>query len=131
VSSGSALVPRVPPDLRRLARVLGMTGSAHDGEALNAARLADKLVRGQGMTWDVVLGLVSPSTTSLQPDLLACWPARWRGAVQLCLRHSAALGDRERSFVQSLAAYQHKPSPKQLDWLRPITERVIGVGGGR
>lgn len=29
----------------RLVRLLGMIGSQHDGEALNAARLANKLVR--------------------------------------------------------------------------------------
>jgi hypothetical protein len=34
-----------PADRERLARLLGMIGSAHDGEALNAARLADRLIR--------------------------------------------------------------------------------------
>jgi hypothetical protein len=40
-----------PLDLARLARVLGLTGSSMDGEALTAARTADRLVRDSGRTW--------------------------------------------------------------------------------
>jgi hypothetical protein len=36
--------------LRRLAALVGMTGSDHDGEALNALRLAQKLVSAHGCT---------------------------------------------------------------------------------
>jgi hypothetical protein len=39
----------------RLAKVLGMTGSAHDGEALAAARKANALMVAAGMTWDEIL----------------------------------------------------------------------------
>lgn len=42
-------------DRDRLAKLLGMMGSAHDGEALNAARMAHTLVRQAGMTWEDVL----------------------------------------------------------------------------
>jgi hypothetical protein len=40
---------------KRLTQLLGMMGSAHDGEILNAARLAQRLIGGEGMTWDEVL----------------------------------------------------------------------------
>jgi hypothetical protein len=38
-------------DVEKLARVLGMVGSDHDGEALNALRLADRMLRETGMGW--------------------------------------------------------------------------------
>jgi hypothetical protein len=38
-------------DLERLARIIAMGGSGHDGEALAALRLADHSIRAAGMTW--------------------------------------------------------------------------------
>ena len=35
----------------RLARLLGMLGSAHDGEIANAGRMAHRLVTACGVTW--------------------------------------------------------------------------------
>jgi hypothetical protein len=42
-------------DLTRLAKLLGMTGSAHEGEVVNAARKAGKLLAGLGITWEQAL----------------------------------------------------------------------------
>jgi len=42
-------------DRQRLAKVLGLTDSAHEGEALAAARKANELIVSAGMTWDVVV----------------------------------------------------------------------------
>jgi hypothetical protein len=42
-------------DRRRLAKVLGLTGSAHEGEALAAARKANELIVAARMTWDAVV----------------------------------------------------------------------------
>jgi hypothetical protein len=39
----------------RLIQLLGMIGSDHDGEALNAARLAQRLIGSLQMTWEDVL----------------------------------------------------------------------------
>jgi hypothetical protein len=51
-------------DRERLIRLLGMTGSDHDGEVSNAARLADRLVRSKGLRWGDVIppSLPSPHT---------------------------------------------------------------------
>jgi hypothetical protein len=38
-------------DTERFVRVIAMVGSAHDGEALTAARLAERLLRDGGLTW--------------------------------------------------------------------------------
>jgi hypothetical protein len=43
-------------DLTKLARILGVAGSSsHEGEALNAVRLADRMLRAAGATWDDLL----------------------------------------------------------------------------
>jgi hypothetical protein len=39
----------------RLAKLLGMLGSNHDNEVLNAARAAENLRRKLGLTWDELL----------------------------------------------------------------------------
>jgi len=41
-------------DRERLAMILGMMGSAHDGEALNAARLAARMLKEAELTWPQV-----------------------------------------------------------------------------
>jgi hypothetical protein len=41
--------------LKQLAGVLGMMGSAHDGEVLNAARMAERLRKKLDKTWPVLL----------------------------------------------------------------------------
>lgn len=38
-------------DEHKLARILGMLGSDHEGEVFNAARLAQKMLNDAGMTW--------------------------------------------------------------------------------
>jgi hypothetical protein len=38
-------------DLVKLSKLLGMLGSAHDGEAASAGRLADAMLRNAGMVW--------------------------------------------------------------------------------
>jgi len=42
-------------DKVRLAKLLGMTTSEHDGEALNAMRMANDLIKAAGKTWADVL----------------------------------------------------------------------------
>jgi hypothetical protein len=59
-------------DLDRLAKLLGMIGSNADGEALTAARMADKLVRDAGMTWfDVICPSASGASDWTEPETVA------------------------------------------------------------
>jgi hypothetical protein len=44
-----------PVDKTRLVKLLGMTTSEHDGEALNAMRMANDLIKAAGKTWADVL----------------------------------------------------------------------------
>jgi hypothetical protein len=45
-------------DLKKLGRVIAMVGSSHEGEALTALRLADRMLRDAGMRW---ADLLSPA----------------------------------------------------------------------
>ena len=40
----------------QLAKILGMLGSNHDGEVINAARAAVALVKASGQTWFEIIG---------------------------------------------------------------------------
>jgi len=42
-------------DLKKLGRVIAMVGSCHEGEALNALCLADRMLRDAGMRWEDLL----------------------------------------------------------------------------
>ena len=44
-------------DRRRLVKVLGMLGSRHDGEALNAARTAHAMLAQSKLHWEDLLGI--------------------------------------------------------------------------
>jgi hypothetical protein len=63
-------------DLTLLGKMLGMLGSRGDGEALNAARLANKLVRLSGRTWaDFIEAFkVAETATAAAAELLAIPP---------------------------------------------------------
>lgn len=43
-------------DMDKLIKILGMTGSSHDGEALVALRMAQKLMAAHGKTWKDLIG---------------------------------------------------------------------------
>lgn len=52
-------------DHKRMIALLGMLGSNHDGEVLNAARLAQRFLGEEGLTWEEYLtGHVGSSTNN-------------------------------------------------------------------
>jgi hypothetical protein len=61
-------------DHNRLVKLLGLTGSDHDGERANAAQLANRLVTGLGMTWADV---IARPAASVAPARSAA--TRWTG----------------------------------------------------
>jgi hypothetical protein len=83
-----------------------MLGSAEPGERANAAALADRFVRDQGLTWSEVFG-ISP-TSQLIAEALAC---------------QYELTEREVAFLRNAAGYDSL-SPKQQEWLDRIVAKV-------
>ncbi len=44
-----------PPNLDKIIKLMGMTGSDHDAEAISALRMATRIMKEWGWTWDAVL----------------------------------------------------------------------------
>lgn len=108
------------PEIRaRLVRLLGMLGSAHDGERANAAALADRLVRGLGLTWTDVVRPPSRQAASRRECDLA--------DVEICLDEAALWSNKQLTFLQGLAAWlRHRGplTPKQRAALNDMLKRV-------
>src|SRR3954463_4067248 len=93
-------------NLSRLAAVLGMMGSDHDGETLNAARQAEKMRKASGKTWADLIAGKSSSGSSAEYMMRAL---RAEGEVielKAKLRATATEIDRLRA---STGAAQPKP----------------------
>ena len=110
----------------RLVALLGMTGSDGDGEALNAARLANKFLKDRKMTWSEVIGTIvivekevvkAPSKSAKNKDhqLLA---------QEILDRVGMRLTNKEHSFVSDMINW-NVPTERQLDWLKTIYDRYL------
>ena len=103
-------------DRNRLAKLLCMMGSNHDGEVLAAARQAERLRADAGLTWPEILlpRLPSPPGQHVRTvDLIA-----------FVLQHVDALTEWERGFVRSIAAQRFPLSPKQAAIVERLAEKV-------
>jgi hypothetical protein len=100
-----------PIEADKLARICGMFGSEHEGERASAAWLADRLVRGAGVSWfDVLAGANVRSAPESLSDL-----------CRQLLAYSDFLTVWEASFLQSLRA---PITPRQRDKLDDIAAKV-------
>jgi hypothetical protein len=88
-----------------------MIGSAHDGEALNAARLADRFVKQLGLRW---------------PDVIYVTP-QWQMMAKSCRDHLPELTAREADFISTISRARRMPTDKQLAWLEAIYDRLRQV----
>ena len=110
-------------DREKLAKTLGLLGSAHDGEILAAARQAERMRREARMTWyDLIL-------TALPAPERSAWPdSRTAGAddyLHYLADRMADLTEWERDFVLSLRARPGRfLTQKQIDCVLKIAERV-------
>ena len=100
-----------PQAAEHLARLLGMTGSDHDGEVLNAARLADRFVRQLGLTWFDVIFISQ----------------RWQHMAKVCRERMPELSSREADFIATISRSRRMPTDKQVAWLTAIYERLRGA----
>ena len=100
-------------DLQKLAKLLGLVGSDHDGEALSAARKAHQFITSKGATWHDAFGV---------SETVAPAPAHCNIATDL-LRHKTHLTDFERRFLIGIMAHA-KLSPKQTQTLETIQAKV-------
>ena len=107
-------------DRQRLARVCGLFGSEHDGEALAAARQAEKIRKKVGLTWEELL---VPSIRQRSADPPPESLTDWRWACHFCLERYWSLTSWELDFVATIARYTKTPSAKQLIVLQRLVAR--------
>ena len=81
-------------DAQKLARILGMLGSAHAGERDAEALAADQLVRERGLTWPALLG-IEPAAN--------IWERTDKEMIQVCLDHIRFPNDWSQDFIESVA----------------------------
>jgi hypothetical protein len=131
-------MPLDPRDRDKLIKLLGMIGSSADGEALNAARLANKLVVDRGLTWGQVLAINGAAPVWPQAAQQTVWPGswtpkpppqpppfnggeRWRTIADFMLNyHTDDLNDWELHFLDSIIRRRSVLSEKQMATLVKI-----------
>src|SRR5262249_29758932 len=146
-------------DRTKLIKVLGMLGSAHDGEALAAARRAQELIRAAGMTWAQAFGDSSHDTdfqklvrmnrqlAAERSELLEEverlrgsgapesdeWiePETTREKVDLALQRDRHLTDWERDFLTTLTGWRGALTPKQQRRLDELIAKLRRIARAR
>src|SRR5438874_13522160 len=112
-------------DRERLAKLLGMMGSAHDGEVVAAARQAERLRAEAGLTWvDIVL----PALPSPRPQRRGAMTLGQ--AIQFLLDHEDALTAWESDFARSIQRQTSPLSPQQCGILERLVEKVRRAEAG-
>ena len=141
-------------DLKKLGRVIAMVDSSHEGEALTALRLADRMLRG--MRWEDLLppsreheiateaaAILLAENTALKAELeqlrttgtaIATWSevgaaiADTQRAAQWALdlhRHGRVwLSDFEVRFLSTCTQWDGRLTPKQAPILRSVMECI-------
>ena len=107
-------------DRAMLARILGMLGSAHDGEVVAAARQAERLRADAGLTWHQIVAsapAIPFPATPREPR------AHTESAVAFAVAHWAFLDARDREFVSSIRHQRRPLSDKQAKWLDDINAK--------
>jgi hypothetical protein len=108
-------------DLQRLAKLLGLLGSSHDGEVLAAARKAHSLLIEKGATWYQALQvteIVEPSA-GRKPKAA---PVHHQQA-QALLEHQALLTPWEKQFLQGILDFSALTN-EQREKLEEIRTKV-------
>jgi len=82
---------------QQLAKILELMGSAHDGEALAAARRADALIKASGLDWAQLLGVTPPAAMLDRPTPPPPAPARRRSREITSFEMLMALLQSERT----------------------------------
>jgi hypothetical protein len=109
----------------KIAAVLGMMGSEHDGEALAAARMAERLRLQIGATWSELLTERPPQPQPHRTTYRASPIRTWRDTCAELVKRKGCLNHWEVGFVSRLPDFRVL-SVKQRRILDEIALRVLG-----
>ena len=105
-------------DRDRLAKLLGMMGSTHDGEVVAAARQVERLRADAGLTWpEILVPRLPPPPRGQNVRTVA-------DAIDFVIEHAFVLTDWERGFARNLCRLKCPLSPRQLEVLERLVEKV-------
>jgi hypothetical protein len=129
VSSGEARA--LPPQqLDKLAKVAALLASDKPGEVVAAATAATRILRAHDLSWqDLVRAITAAPEPGRDAEPDPAPEADWRADVALCLAQSHLLTGWERDFLRELRRRFRCLSPKQVQVLGQIRERVRVCGG--
>lgn len=115
-----------PHERERLVRVLGMLGSAHDGEVVAAARQAAKIMTRHGLRWEQAFPLTL-ATEAPEPDPVAYINlANWRRVMGMWKEWlPVILTEWEVSFADNITRkFYPDLTPKQRDHAERVLRKI-------
>jgi hypothetical protein len=120
-------------DLKKLGMVIAMVGSSHEGEALTALRLADRMVRNAGMRWeDLLLPAHELEIATEAASVLLAENTAFRAELELLRTTGAAVAT--WSEVGAVIADTQRAAQWALDlhshgrvWLSDFEVRFLGT----
>jgi hypothetical protein len=101
----------------KLAKLLGLLSSDHQGERDAAALAAARLVKATGLSWAQI---ITPAPVKREPLF-----STWRATCAELAKRPGDLRPWERKFVVDLPGFQ-RISTKQRYVLKEIADRVLG-----
>ena len=116
-------------DREKLAKVLAMVGSQHDGERANAAGLADRMVRAAGLTWEQVL--TAAGTSRAASDYGSAWQAGFAAGSAAKEADQQSGEDRWEEFAESepdLAEWISKKADRGQEFAKSLRAGVCKFG---
>ncbi len=113
-------------DRTKLAKLLGLLGSNHQGERDAAGLAAHRLVQSHNATWFDVVAPV-PSDDDDAPEPTPNPSQDWRTLAAACGRYPHLLDRWEYEFIIGLPRFP-RLSVKQHDKLRKIATRLRAAG---
>jgi hypothetical protein len=100
-----------------------------DGEALNALAAVRRTLAAVDLDLHAVeIGLQQAPPTAVDPAEPEQQKRDWRSEVKFCHRHRDQLAEHECGLVNTLMRWKGTPTPKQLDWLARIVQRIKAKG---
>lgn len=108
----------------RLIKLLGMLGSAHDGERAAAGLKAHEFLKRRGLCWADVIRLPIAAPGGLAGKTDFGHAMSWRTQREFCLRHSERLTAKELRFLGGLRTWRGPLTEKQQAWIDGIHARL-------
>jgi hypothetical protein len=120
---------RGTPMTAKLGKLIRMLSSDQPGEVTSAARAIVRTLQAAGTD---IHALADHAERLQEPPRENNNKRRsWRDRRAWCAEHSGHLTARELEFITSLARWRGYPTPKQMDWLEAIEEKIRSRSGAR